>query len=114
MTDATTLAGVDARQALAPPPAALARTIHDAKGENLRAVLVVARDEDAVLWANSAWTDAPPQETTEGTRVAYVAFTRAERLLVLAIPRGTPDSVAAKFRAIGFTDSSDRRDDSPT
>jgi hypothetical protein len=107
MTAAAALAGVDAREALAPPPAALARTIHDAKGENLAAVLVVARDEDAVLWANSAWTEAPPDDMTEETRVAYVAFTRAERLLVLAIPSGAADSVAAKLRAVGFSDLPD-------
>jgi hypothetical protein len=104
MTDAAALAGVDAREALAPPPAELARTIHDAKGENLAAVLVVARDEDAVLWANSAWTALPPDHMTEENRVAYVAFTRAERLLVLAIPSGAADSVASKFRAVGFAD----------
>lgn len=104
MTDAAALAGIDSRQALAPPPAALARTIHDVKGENLAAVLVVARDEDAVSWANSAWTDAPPAETAEIARVAYVAFTRAERLLVLALPSETAESVAGKFRAVGFGD----------
>jgi hypothetical protein len=38
---------------------------------------VVARDEDAALRANSASTNAPPKETVEVTRVAYVAFTRA-------------------------------------
>jgi len=107
MTNAAALAGVDAREAVAPPPAALARTIHDAKGENLAAVLVVAGDEDAVLWANSAWMDAAPADTPEQTRVAYVAFTRAKRLLVLAIPSGAADSVAAKFRAIGFADPTD-------
>lgn len=111
MTDAATLAGVDARGALAPLPAALARTIHDAKGENLTAALVVAREEDAVLWANSAWREAPPEETTETTRVAYVAFTRAERLLVLAMPSDTVSSVAGKFRAIGLTDPMDNRAD---
>jgi hypothetical protein len=77
-------------------------------------VLVVAREDDAVLWANSAWTDAPSQETMEATRVAHVAFTRAERLLALAVPTGTPDSVAAKFRAIGFSESGDGRDNSST
>jgi DNA helicase-2/ATP-dependent DNA helicase PcrA len=105
MTDAAALAGVDAREALAPPPTALARTIHDAKGENLAAVLVVARDEDAVNWANSAWIDRPPMDTTEETRVAYVALTRAERLLVLAIPSGAADSVTAKLGRVGFVNS---------
>lgn len=89
--------------------AALARTIHDAKGENLTAVLVVARDEDAVLLANGAWTETPPDETVETTRVAYVAFTRAERLLVIAIPSDTADDVVEKIRAVGFTEPTESR-----
>ncbi len=71
------------------------------------AVLVVAREEDAVLWANSAWVEAPPDETTETTRVAYVALTRAERVLARDIPDSTANSVVDKFRAIGFTNPVD-------
>jgi CRISPR-associated endonuclease Cas1 len=51
------LRGVDARHAFEPPPPRLARTIHDAKGENIEAVLVVACEEDATEWAYEVWTD---------------------------------------------------------
>ena len=46
-------------------------------------------------WANRAWIDRPPSNTTEAIRFAYVALTRAERLLVLAIPSLTADGVTA-------------------
>ena len=104
MRDAAALAGLDARETLAPFGEALARTVHDAKGESLAAVLVVARPEDALLWAENAWTEKPPSETNEPTRVAYVAFTRAKRLLVLAIPSDTAETAGPKFRAVGFTE----------
>jgi hypothetical protein len=59
--------------------------------------------------ANGAWTETPPDETVETTRVAYVAFTRAERLLVIAIPSDTADDVVEKIRAVGFTEPTESR-----
>jgi superfamily I DNA/RNA helicase len=105
MTDATALNGIDARDALSPPPIALARTIHDAKGESINGVMVVARDDDAGQWAVEAWTDQPPAETSETLRVAYVAFTRAERLLILAVPQAASETVRQKFEAVGFVEA---------
>ena len=102
MKDATALRDVNARDALSPPPVALGRTIHDAKGESIHAVLVVASEEDAVQWASEAWTQQPPEETSEVLRVAYVALTRAERLLVLALPEDVADDVASKYVSLGF------------
>lgn len=61
MKAANVFSGKDARGELAPPPVKLARTIHDAKGETIQAVLVVARKEDAEQWANEAWLDNPPR-----------------------------------------------------
>jgi superfamily I DNA/RNA helicase len=102
MTDAAALREVDARAALAPPRATLARTIHNAKGESITAVTVVARDTDAAAWAAESWTSEPPTDTSETLRVAYVAFTRAERLLILAVPEATEERVLAKLHAVGF------------
>ena len=70
LRDAPSLRGVDARHAFEPPPPRLARTIHDAKGENIEALLVVACEEDATEWAYEVWTDEPPESTTEALRIA--------------------------------------------
>ena len=102
MTDATSLHGVDARQALEPPPSELSRTIHSAKGESITAVMVVASEQDAATWAAELWLDAPPDHTSEALRVAYVALTRAERLLILAVPRACEAWVGDRYRAVGF------------
>jgi DNA helicase II / ATP-dependent DNA helicase PcrA len=104
MQDAAGLRGVDAHGYLATPPRPLARTIHDAKGESIAAVLVIARDDDAVLWSDRAWTQTPPAETDESARVAYVAFTRAEHFLALAIPKATGPAVLGRYLAAGFSD----------
>ena len=102
MTNAAALKGVDAVEELTPPTASLARTIHQAKGESIGAVMVVARLDDATRWAEEAWVDKPPSETSENLRIAYVAFSRARRLLVLAIPEDTPQPTADKLLAVGF------------
>lgn len=104
MKDAAALRNIDAHEALTPAPVTLARTIHDAKGESIHAVIVVASEEDATQWASEAWTDEPPEETTEVLRVAYVALTRAERFLVLALPEGVTDDVASTYVSLGFTE----------
>jgi superfamily I DNA/RNA helicase len=62
----------------------------------------VASESDAETWAGEAWLDTPPEQTTEALRVAYVALTRVERLLVVAIPQTCDDWVKDRFRAIGF------------
>jgi DNA helicase-2/ATP-dependent DNA helicase PcrA len=96
---------VDAYDALAPPPAALARTIHDAKGETIEAVLVVARASDAETWATGTWLDKPSEHVDEVVRVAYVAFTRAARLLILAVPHSTDGAHRGTFIDVGFVES---------
>jgi DNA helicase-2/ATP-dependent DNA helicase PcrA len=105
MTDASTLAGVDAFTVLAPPPVSLARTIHDAKGETISAVMVVARKEDAEQWAAGAWLDDPPEHVSEEVRVAYVACTRCARMLVLAVPDATPTDTRQKLVEVGFIEA---------
>jgi hypothetical protein len=105
LKDSLPLRGVDARQAFEPPPPRLARTIHDAKGESIEAVMVVARQEDATEWADEAWTHEPRESTTESLRIAYVALTRAERVLVLAVPDATPTDAIERFRQVGFSEA---------
>lgn len=104
MRNAAALRRVDA-QALTAPSASLARTIHQAKGESIAAVMVVARADDAANWAGEAWLDNPPERTSELLRLAYVGFTRAERVLILGIPADSPYSVSEKFHDIGFIDT---------
>lgn len=105
MTNASALKGMDSRAALAPPAAVLARTIHDAKGESIDAVMVVARARDAEAWADGAWLDKPPGRMDEVVRVAYVAFTRAARLLILALPEAIAMESRTKFLNVGFVDA---------
>lgn len=54
---------------------------------------------------DSGWLDTPKDNDgfwPEETRIAYVAMTRAERLLVLAIPAKAPASVLEHPKLAGF------------
>ena len=97
--------GVTAREALEPAPGMLARTIHDVKGESITAVMLVARKQNAEDWASEAWTQEPPSSVTESTRVAYVAMTRAEQLLVLAVPVDSSATTLETYKRVGFVES---------
>lgn len=84
-----------------PPTTRVARTVHDAKGASIHAVLVVARPEDLDAWLSEVHESPRPAVMSDETRVAYVAFSRAERLLVLAAPRPSHRHVEA-LRNVGF------------
>lgn len=102
MTDKAELRHLDSVETFAPAPAVWARTVHGAKGENVSAVLVAARKQEAESWSAGIWTDAPPTDVGEEVRIAYVATTRAESFLVVAFPNSTPGSLLQQWRDIGF------------
>lgn len=77
------------------------RTIHKAKGQQFEAVMFVIPPDSSTspskqLLAN--WRERKLQEQ-EPNRVAYVAVTRAERLLVIAIPSALADSLSSILAA---------------
>jgi hypothetical protein len=102
LPDRAQFSGHDAVSVLAPRPPALARTIHDAKGESLAAVAVLAREDDVDGWLAEAWRNEPPLHTAEETRVFYVAITRAARVLVVALPESTTERHLERLMALGF------------
>lgn len=71
-------------------------TVHQVKGEEADAVLMLLPDDDRTTHLLTTWTagavplsDGPnlaPHETAEALRVLYVAVTRASRLTALALP----------------------------
>lgn len=91
----------DSGVAFAPPPAALARTIHDAKGTSIDAVLVIARPDDLGAWLDEVHVQPRPSVLREDTRLAYVALSRAQRVLILASPNASAEHVRL-VRSIGF------------
>ncbi len=80
----------------APPP----RTIHSAKGLEFPAVCVVMTSQKA-----GRILDYLEDDTTNGAdedaRKIYVAASRAERLLVMAIPKNTAGRMQALFTSVG-------------
>jgi superfamily I DNA/RNA helicase len=70
--------------------------VHQVKGEEADAVLMLLPDDDRTTHLLTTWTagavpvpagPAPaPHETAEALRVLYVAVTRARRLAALALP----------------------------
>jgi len=77
------------------------RTIHKAKGQQFEAVMFVIPPDSSTspsrqLLAN--WRERKLQEH-EPNRVAYVAVTRAERLLVIAIPSALANSLSSILAA---------------
>jgi DNA helicase II / ATP-dependent DNA helicase PcrA len=82
----------------------LARTAHSAKGESHAAVLLVAQPPAASRdQARDLIAHLLGGARTEETRVAYVALTRAERYVAIALPAQTPDEVVEAYVAAGFT-----------
>lgn len=69
-------------------------TVHQAKGENLDAVLYMASKThiDAML----------DGVDTEVGRIGYVAVTRAEKLFILGVPKNALAVLAPKLQAIGL------------
>lgn len=105
-------AGTVARDAFVPCARELeAQTIHDIKGEDRDAVLVVLdrprstkRDTPAQLWSSALAGEEIDAEQAEEKRIAFVALTRAERICVVALPDDDAGRKAAEaFVAKGFT-----------
>lgn len=72
------------------------RTVHQAKGQSIDAVLYLLRSIDV-----SKLLAGPVNE--EG-RIGYVGLTRAKDLLVLALPNTTKANLIKRFRDAGFSD----------
>jgi superfamily I DNA/RNA helicase len=83
-------------QALFPP--IRQETIHQVKGQNIDAVLVLGSTK---FW-NSVVDSVINGENSEDRRLAYVAMTRARHLLVVALPASHVDKHAEKWAAWGF------------
>ncbi|GAA1249360.1 hypothetical protein GCM10009676_39830 [Prauserella halophila] len=76
--------------------------IHQVKGEQADAVLVVIPDDNRTAAVVGAWTsgDHPP-EVAENLRALYVATTRARRLLAFALPDSVFETVRKHLNAEG-------------
>jgi DNA helicase II / ATP-dependent DNA helicase PcrA len=103
--------GTVAREAFMPPRRELAaQTVHDVKGEDRDAVMVVidrprskAHGAQAELWSSALAGQEIDAADAEEKRIAFVAVTRAERIVVVALPddeRGR--EAAAVFVQRGF------------
>jgi len=82
-------------------------TIHGVKGKSLEAVLLVAEecaDESAISEAEQwgEWMRRDCSLEEEEARVLFVALTRAEKLLSLAVPQATPSSTLQTLSDVGF------------
>ncbi|PHR25406.1 MAG: hypothetical protein COA37_00750 [Hoeflea sp.] len=80
----------------APPP----RTIHSAKGLEFPAVCVVMTSQKAGRILDYLEGDTS-NGADEDARKIYVAASRAERLLVMAIPKNTVGRMQALFTSVG-------------
>jgi len=89
-------------------------TVHQVKGEEADAVLVLPPDDDRTARLLSHWTEGgvprpetrPGQnadDTAEALRVLYVAATRAKRLVALALPGRHIPLVAQHLLGLGVT-----------
>lgn len=82
-----------------------ASVVHQVKGQEEDAVLVIIPDEERTDRLVEAWTSgAHPCENAESLRVLYVAATRARRLLAIALPEDAHTRLATllKTRDIPF------------
>jgi hypothetical protein len=103
--------GTAAREASMPATAELrAQTVHDIKGEDRDAVMVVIdrprskrHGAQAELWGSALAGEEIGAEGAEEKRIAFVALTRAERICVVALPEDDGGRAAAEaFVARGF------------
>jgi DNA helicase II / ATP-dependent DNA helicase PcrA len=87
-------------------------TVHQAKGEEADAVLVILPDDERTNRLLSHWAAADrtelgttsgneAEDTAEALRVLYVAVTRARRLIALALPSQHMTPVATHLRGLG-------------
>jgi DNA helicase-2/ATP-dependent DNA helicase PcrA len=94
--------------------AARTSVVHQIKGEEEDAVLVIVPSDSRTGALINAWTTGNhPRDIAENLRVLYVATTRARRLLAIAIPKEAQNRVAAllKLKDVPFelTTTSDSR-----
>ncbi|MCP2243279.1 UvrD-helicase domain-containing protein [Lentzea aerocolonigenes] len=76
-----------------------ASVVHQVKGEEEDAVLVIVPADDRTDALIDAWVSGEhPPELAESLRVLYVAATRARRLLAIALPDDSPNRVAAHLK----------------
>jgi superfamily I DNA/RNA helicase len=114
----TTLKGRSPRSASGAPPAntrggARVSVIHQVKGEQSEAVLVILPDDDRTDRIINAWiTGTHPDDIAENLRVLYVAATRARRLLAIALPETAHDKLREVLRSKAIP--LDPMPDSPT
>ena len=88
----------------------VAQTVHDIKGEDRAAIMVVidrprsrAHGAQAALWESALTGEEIDAEQAEEKRIAFVALTRAERVCVVALPDDRGGRAAAEaFVARGF------------
>jgi superfamily I DNA/RNA helicase len=73
-------------------------TIHQVKGQNIDAVLVLG----SVKFWNSVIKSVENNENTEDKRLAYVGMTRARHLLSIALPASHYDTHVGKWKKWGF------------
>jgi ATP-dependent exoDNAse (exonuclease V) beta subunit len=81
-----------------------ARTIHSAKGESHGATLLLSQQPAGGRnYPRESVAHLLGGDRSEETRVAYVALTRPERYLAVALPVGTPDEVVEAYVSSGMT-----------
>jgi superfamily I DNA/RNA helicase len=111
-----THSGTVAREVFMPEAVELrAQTVHDVKGEDRDAVMVVIdrprskrHGAQAELWGSALAGGEIDAKDAEETRIAFVALTRAERICVVAVPDDDGGRAAAEaFVARGFRMPSD-------
>lgn len=92
----------DLSKALVAPPTSCppARTIHSVKGLEFPAVCVVMTTQTAGKIIDFLQTGTP-QDHEEDARKIYVAASRAERLLAIAIPKGSAARMEAHLASAG-------------
>ncbi|MEA5358286.1 UvrD-helicase domain-containing protein [Amycolatopsis sp., V23-08] len=91
-----------------------ASVVHQVKGEEEDAVLLLIPSDSRIDGLVDAWTTGNhPPNIAENLRVLYVAATRAKRLLAIALPEDAQDLVAAhlKLRDVPFELTTTRRSD---
>lgn len=72
-------------------------TVHSAKGEGIPAIMYLTDKDDLKALVGGT--------ADEEGRIGFVAATRAQDLLVIAIPAGTPPEVVNQLKAHGFEES---------
>jgi DNA helicase II / ATP-dependent DNA helicase PcrA len=92
---------LSAALATPPPESHAARTIHSAKGLEFAAVCVVmTRNKTGKILAHLE-TGAGSPDDSEDVRKIYVAASRAQRLLVMAIPKSAAPKLEALLNSCG-------------